>query len=302
MIQPIPPLEPVFYPESDGQPMSDNTRQFAWIYLLYGNIEALFHDRPDVFVCGNQNWYPVEGEPNIVAAPDVYVVFGRPKGHRGSYKQWEEGGVPMTVVFEVLSPRNTPQEMADKLLFYDEHGVEEYYKYDPDNNHLAVYLRQGTVLRAVHPVQDFVSPRLGIRFHLEEPEMVVSRPDGRRFLAFEELAAEHRAAEQARLAAEQAQLAAEQARLAAEQAQQVAEQQRQAAEQQRQAAEQARLAAEQERTLAQQRQQAAEQKQLAAEQRSARLVELGRKARLQQATPEELAELDRLENEAMPPG
>jgi len=36
------------------------------------------------------------------------------------------------VVFEVLSPSNTQQEMADKRAFYEEHGVEEYYVYDPD--------------------------------------------------------------------------------------------------------------------------------------------------------------------------
>ena len=133
---------PIVYPESDGKPMSDNTRQFRWIQTLAANIAALFHDRADVFVCGNQNWYPVEGHPEIVAAPDVYAVFGRPKGERGSYKQWEEGGIPMTVVFEVLSPSNSPEEMADKLLFYDDHGVEEYYVFDPDRKTLQVWLQQ----------------------------------------------------------------------------------------------------------------------------------------------------------------
>src|SRR5262245_51900082 len=69
---------PVVYPESDGLPMSDNTRQFRWIVVLYGNLAALFRDAKDVFVSGNQFWYPVEGEPEIKQAPDVYVVFGRP--------------------------------------------------------------------------------------------------------------------------------------------------------------------------------------------------------------------------------
>ena len=30
------------------------------------------------------------------------MVFGRPKGDRGSYKYWEEDDVPITVAFEVL--------------------------------------------------------------------------------------------------------------------------------------------------------------------------------------------------------
>src|SRR5262245_44172311 len=93
----------IIYPESDGLPMSDNTKQFRWIVVLYGNLAALFRARADVFVSGNQNWYPVEGHPEVCIAPDVYAVFGRPKGDRPSYKQWEEGGVPLTVVFEILS-------------------------------------------------------------------------------------------------------------------------------------------------------------------------------------------------------
>src|SRR3984957_11772986 len=108
---PTPPADPIAYPESDGLPMSDNTKQFRWIYTLYGNIAALFRERADVFVAGNLLWYPVEGRPDIRYAPDAFVAFGRPKGDRGSYKQWEEGGTPLTVVFEVLSPSNTVSEM-----------------------------------------------------------------------------------------------------------------------------------------------------------------------------------------------
>jgi Uma2 family endonuclease len=294
MIQPIPPLpDPIVYPESDGKPMAENTKQLRWIHTLFGNIAALFREDPDVFVGADQLWYPVEGEPQTRLAPDVYVVFSRPKGDRGSYKQWEEGNVPMTVVFEVLSPSNTKEEMADKFVFYDEHGVEEYYTYDPDSNRLAVYLRQGTVLRTIHPVQNFTSPRLGIRFDLQEPEMVVFLPNGERFLTFEELDREFRVAEQRRLAAEQARAAAEQALATAEQGRAAAEEARGAAEQALAAADQARVAADQARV-------AAEQARIAAEQRTARLTVLSRKARRQEATPEELAELERLENELSP--
>src|SRR5947209_5943522 len=119
----------IFYPETDGQPMSENTRQFRWILVLAGNLAALFYDRVDVFVCGNQFWYLVEGETEIRVATDVYAVFGRPKGDRSSYKQWEEGNIPLTVVFEVFSPGNSYPEMMNKLAFYEEYGVEEYYVY-----------------------------------------------------------------------------------------------------------------------------------------------------------------------------
>ena len=172
------PTAAIFYPDCDGKPMSENTRQFQWIVTLAGNVTALFHDRADVFVCGNQNWYPVEGQPEICVAPDVYAVFGQPKGHRLSYKQWEEGGIPMTVVFEILSPANTPTEMADKLLFYEDYGVEEYYVYDPDRNSLIGYLRRGDILKRFRQMNGFVSPRLGIRFDLSGPELVVRIPMG----------------------------------------------------------------------------------------------------------------------------
>ena len=180
----------VIYPDSDGKPISDNTKQGDWIVLLYGNLCGLFSDRPDVFVAVSNLWYPVEGHPEIRIDPDVYVAFGRPKGDRGSYKQWEENGIPLTVVFEVLSPANGYVEMEDKRLFYEDHRVEEYYVYNPDTNRLLIFIRQGQDLRRILPEHGFVSPRLGIRFDFSAPEMRVFRSDGRRFTSFVELVAE----------------------------------------------------------------------------------------------------------------
>jgi Uma2 family endonuclease len=175
----------------------------VWIVVLYGNLAAQYRNDENVFVSGNQNWFPRQGEPELFKAPDVYVVFGRPKGHRPSWKQWLENDVPMTVVFEVLSPKNTYPEMVDKLQFYDEFGVEEYYVFDPDTNRLVVYIRGQATLRLVPFKGQFASPRLGIRFDLTGPEMVVFHPDGRRFLSFEELEDERRKAEQRADMAEQ---------------------------------------------------------------------------------------------------
>ncbi len=55
----------IVYPDSDGQPMADNTKQFSWIVLLKENLECLFANDPNVF-----------------------VTLGRPKGDQGSYRQW----------------------------------------------------------------------------------------------------------------------------------------------------------------------------------------------------------------------
>jgi Uma2 family endonuclease len=199
----LPPPSPLVYPESDGKPMAENTKQLRWIVVLYGNLAALYRGRDDVFVAADLLWYPIEGQLDVRTAPDVLVVFGRPKGDRGSYMQWEENNIPLTVVFEILSPGNTATEMDDKFDFYEEHGVEEYYVYNPDNNRLRAFLRHGHVLLRVRPVQDHVSPRLGIRFNLTETGMNVFWPDGRRFLTFEELEAAREQAEQRAAQAEQ---------------------------------------------------------------------------------------------------
>jgi len=87
---------PIHYPDSDGEPMSDNTVQFAWIALVMWNLEHLFAGRPNVFVAGDHLIYPVEGKPDIRLAPDVYVAFGPHKGHRGSYRQALANAVPRT--------------------------------------------------------------------------------------------------------------------------------------------------------------------------------------------------------------
>ena len=188
------------YPDSDGQPMADNTQQFRWIVLLKENLECLFAEDPQVFVAGDLLWYPVEGHPDIRVAPDAMVVVGRPKGDRGSYRQWEEGGVGPQVVFEVLSPGNTLKEMAKKQQFYDRYGVEEYYLYDPDRNDLTGFQRVNGQLEVIEEMAGWTSPRLGIVFALTDVDLEIYYPDGRRFLTTVELAQQ---AEQEKQRAEQ---------------------------------------------------------------------------------------------------
>ena len=177
----------LIYPESDGKPMADNTKQFRWILTIQQNIDWLYTNDPQIFVAGDLLWYPVEGQTQIAAAPDTMVVFGRPKGDRGSYKQWEEGNIAPQVVFEILSPSNKSVEMAKKLLFYDRYGVEEYYIYNPDNNNLEVLIRNAGSLDSIPESHDWVSPRLGIRFDLSSDELQIYRPDGTKFYSYIEI-------------------------------------------------------------------------------------------------------------------
>lgn len=225
----------IVYPESDGKLIADNTKQLEVIVYLYDNLCALFADREDVFVAADLLWYPVEGHPEICVAPDVFVVLGRPKGHRGRYLQWEEGGVAPQVVFEILSPSNRHAAMIEKFRFYEKYGVAEYYMYDPDMGTLDGWIRQNGTLAPIPQMDGWVSPLLGIRFTLEEGALVVYRPDGERFVPYVELRRRYEQTqeelEKERLRAEWAQREAEQERLRAEKAQREAEQERLRAEQ-----------------------------------------------------------------------
>ncbi|NEN96619.1 MAG: Uma2 family endonuclease [Moorea sp. SIO3I7] len=178
----------VIYPERDGKPMSDNTKQFRWIVTIQGGLDALFQDDPNVLVVGDLLWYPVEGNNKICTAPDGMVIFGRPKGDRSSYLQWKEDNIPPQVVFEILSPGNTLTEMAKKLAFYDRYGVEEYYLYDPDKVDLSGWLRNQGKLEVIDSISDWVSPRLGIRFDMSGTQLQIYRPDGKPFATYLELA------------------------------------------------------------------------------------------------------------------
>lgn len=173
----------IVYPDSDGKPMADNTIQYRWITVIKWNLDAMFYHEPDVFVAGDLLWYPVEGQPKIRMAPDALVAFGRPKGERGSYRQWEEGGIAPQTVFEVLSPGNRPAELTQKHEFYERYGVEEYYQYDPDRGILKGWLRAGDRLEPIAQMTDFISPRLGIQFQPGDgpDSLVILRPDGQRF-------------------------------------------------------------------------------------------------------------------------
>ena len=167
--------------------MAENTRQAEWIVTIMGNLDLQFRDDPNVFVAMDNFIYAVEGDAAMSLAPDVYVAFGRPKGHRGSYKVWEEDDIFPQVVFEIFSPSNSAQEMIEKRDFCFSCGAEEFYVYNPENNTL-----EGDILtsRGVTSIQDwtqFVSPRLGIRFEQVGPDLHIYGANGQRFLKFIEI-------------------------------------------------------------------------------------------------------------------
>ncbi|MEG4984458.1 Uma2 family endonuclease [Microcoleus sp. BR0-C5] len=180
-------LPEIIYPDSDGKPMSDNTKQFQLIVKIQGGIDALFKDNENVFVAGDLLWYPVEGDNKTRQAPDTMVVFGRPKGYRGSYQQWLEDNIAPQVVFEIISPGNRLGEIFKLFKFYDNYGVAECYFYDLKDNELIGWLRSDGELNYIELMDGWVSPRLQIRFETASGELEIYRPDGLKFLSYVEL-------------------------------------------------------------------------------------------------------------------
>ncbi len=170
------------YPESDGLPMAENDWQFDAIVQWKLILDHHFADR-DVYVAGDMFWYPVEGNPKIVIAPDVFVMFGRPRHKRRSYNQWKEDGVAPQVVFEMISPSNSRAHMVQKLAFYDTYGVEEFYIYEPIEDDWSGYVRAQGSLKRIPTMNGWTSPRLGVRFQLEDKGWQAYLPDGRPFEA-----------------------------------------------------------------------------------------------------------------------
>jgi uncharacterized protein YllA (UPF0747 family) len=76
--------------------------------------------------------------------------------------------------------------MSRKFDFYQTYGVEEYYVYDHLSNDLAIWIRnqEQNRLEPIDDVQNWISPRLGIRFELTDESLNIFNPDGSKFLTY----------------------------------------------------------------------------------------------------------------------
>ena len=204
------------YPESDGEPMAEGDTQGDAIRLLVAGYRFLYRDQPDVHVSGDLFWYPVEGNPRVVIAPDVMVIDGCPRDIKlRTYLPWEHAGNPPRLAVEVLSPTNTVTQMLDKLAFYDRHRVSEYIFVDPFDHQVRAWLREGDALVPQLVPERWTSATTSVTLGFEDGEFVVTGPDGRRWLVPEEELARAET-EAARAEAEAARAEAEAARAEAE--------------------------------------------------------------------------------------
>ena len=182
-------IDTTIYPDSDGKPIADNTRQLQMIFKLYGNIRTIHEDMMDVFVAGDHLIYPIKKDNKTRIAPDVYVAYGRPDHHRGSYKVWMENNIFPQVVVEVLSPKNSRKMMQEKRAFYERYKCEEYIEIEPVKETLTVWVREKNMrkLRQVSCIPEWTSPRMGVRFVPETRSLKMYTPSGTIFRSFQEV-------------------------------------------------------------------------------------------------------------------
>lgn len=122
--------EVIVYPESDGKPMAENDPQYRCITDTRFALGQFFRDDANVYLGADMLVYYEEGDPTKSVAPDVFVVFGAPKGIRSNYQIWREGKAP-DVVFEFASPGTWRADLGWKMGLYQGLGVREYLLFDP---------------------------------------------------------------------------------------------------------------------------------------------------------------------------
>ena len=140
-IQPAPALRrPVYYPESDGEPMAETDVHRDQLIDLLTALKDYFRQDEQVYIAGNLLVYYQEGDSQLSVAPDVFVVFGISKEPRRTYRVWEEGKAP-DVVFEITSASTRMQDLGPKKGLYEVLGVREYFLFDPLEEYLRPSLR-----------------------------------------------------------------------------------------------------------------------------------------------------------------
>ena len=143
--QELPSTDDIPMPEPmvQGWPLRYTVSALAWWYRRH---------RPGTCVAGDLLVY-TEGRPKADGrvraesrAPDVLVAFDVGERDRDSYVVWREGKAP-DFVLEIVTKSTWHQDVGQKMDWYGELGVGEYFLYDPTGGWLEPRL-QGHVLEA----------------------------------------------------------------------------------------------------------------------------------------------------------
>lgn len=149
------------YPSSDGKPMAETHKHL--LQMIY-DVEVLtnhFADQPDVYVCGNNFVYWEQGNPRAVVSPDCYVVFGRDKRPRDTYRVWEEDGIMPSFVLEITSKKTRRQDTHKKRPIYEKIlRVPEYFLFDPTGDYLRPRFQGNLLVGGEYAPMEVVEGRL----------------------------------------------------------------------------------------------------------------------------------------------
>ena len=200
--------EPIYYPDTDGEPMAESDFQADPLTYLRSALKDYFQTQTDVYVSGNLLIYYQEGHSELSVAPDVFVTFDVPNYQRDSYKVWEEGKAP-DVVIEITSRTTQKKDEEVKPGLYRQLGIQEYFQYDPKGEYLKPALKGRRLTghrryQAMTPIYGldgslrFTSRVLGgLELRLERGNLRLFDPNtGNYLFTYSEAVAAYRAAQQ----------------------------------------------------------------------------------------------------------
>ena len=177
----IPALQPIlYYPDSDGEPMAEHDPQYRCITDTRFALEERYRHDDRVYVGADLLLYYAEGDPYKSVAPDLFVAFGVPKGHRRNYLLWKEGKAP-DVVFEIASAGTWQADLTWKRGLYQGLDIQEYFLFDPLAEYLDPLLQgyclEGGVYVRLTPLPGGERGVLGLASRVLNLELW-ARPDG----------------------------------------------------------------------------------------------------------------------------
>jgi Uma2 family endonuclease len=222
------------YPTSNGRPMAETDHHRKLMADLIDTLDRWFAADPDMYVSGNLLIFYEKGNKRRHVAPDVFVVFGVPKGLRPNYLLWQEKKTP-DVVIELTSKTTRSEDTKKKRTLYEgKLKVQEYFLFDPFEDYLSPSFQGFRRVRGKFQPIDFVDRRLPsdlLRLHLERDASNLRLWDphakARLLTSAERVAAEKARADEQKARADQAAAEATREKARADQAEAEAERLRQ---------------------------------------------------------------------------
>lgn len=165
------------YPESDGKPMGETDLHRNWMMRLYDMLH--YHYRNEqVYIASDLLLYYEEGDVRKFIVPDIFVVKDSDPGFRRTFRTWDEGRIPNTVI-EVTSKSTRREDELFKPYRYEMIGVRELFLYDPTGDYLTPrlhgYRLQSDGYARIEPDSADVleSDELDLQFSLQSGELIL---------------------------------------------------------------------------------------------------------------------------------